>query len=63
MKSKTNTRPLRCPVCKRGRLADGAARLKPEQVLLLPPDSAAEASIFLKCPKCASEIGVVLDTH
>lgn len=52
------THPLRCPSCRKGRVADAATKQNSDRLKLLPPERAAEAECFVKCPKCGSQIGI-----
>ncbi len=62
--SRGKPRPLRCPVCKRGRIMDEVSKSDTIHVILYGPEELEKATWILKCPRCKCKIGasVVLST-
>lgn len=53
------TRAVRCPVCRKGRIIDAARGTDPSRLNLYGPRQAAKAQWFAKCPKCGVQIGLI----
>ena len=53
-------KPLRCPVCQKGRIVDIPAAAVMSQYRLFAMGSNAPADIIAKCPKCGAQIGIMV---
>lgn len=61
MKERKQTRAVRCPVCRRGRVIDAASCVEPSRLRLYGPEEAGQAELFSKCPKCGMQIGITVE--
>lgn len=57
---KDTRKSLRCPVCLRGRIADIPAEALMSQYRLFAIGKADTADIIAKCPKCGTQVGIVI---
>ena len=60
---KETRKPLRCPVCARGRIADIPAEAALSQYRLVAVGRGDPADIITKCPKCGQQIGIAVLHH
>lgn len=54
------SRPIRCPICGRGRVIDAGPKAKISDFALLTQRHIGQALLITKCPKCGQKIGIVL---
>lgn len=51
---------LRCPICRKGRVADIPEEAMMSQYRLFAMGKDDPADIIAKCPKCGSQVGIVI---
>jgi phage FluMu protein Com len=53
-----DTKPIKCPMCKRGKLMEITKVIAPFNVKMYKPPEYDSAEILIKCPKCGKLIGI-----
>jgi len=52
------TRPIKCPVCNKGKIIDVLKDIPYLSIRVYPPLLCDSAKYFVKCPKCGEQIGI-----
>lgn len=53
------SRPIRCPICRQGRVIDAGPKAEISDFTLLTRKHISQAVLIAKCPKCGQKIGIV----